>query len=219
LKDTFAKLIQEIRGIIYPNNCPGCGRRVDAMVFCNRCKPAVQKREADVSSHRFKYLDGVIYLCSYAGALRKTLKSIKYNQKIKQSEALRELLPPITELFPNEHFDMVVPVPLHKKRYRERGYNQSELIFRMWAKNNGVPWVDLLTRTKGTAPQWQLLQQARRENVRGVFYVGQPSVVAGTKILLVDDIFTSGATLEECAKSLKKSGAAIVRSLTLAHGR
>ena len=213
------KLLRGVRDIIYPNICPGCGRKVDAMVFCTRCKPLVQKREADVSSHRFKYLDSVIYLCSYAGALRKTLKDIKYHQKLKRSAALRELLPPITELFPKEHFDMVVPVPLHKKRYNERGYNQSELIYRIWAKNNGVPWVDLLTRTKGTAPQWQLLQQARRENVRGVFFVGQPSVVDGLRVLLVDDIFTSGATLEECAKSLKKSGATVVRSLTLAHGR
>ena len=215
----FSRLIYGIRNIIYPNTCPGCGRKVESMTFCSRCKPHVQKQEADVSSHRFKYLDSVIYLCAYAGALRKTLKDIKYNQKIKRSGALRELVPPITELFPKEHFDMVVPVPLHKKRYRERGYNQSELIFRMWAKNNGVPWVDLLTRTKGTAPQWQLLQQARRENVRGVFYVGQPSVVNGANVLLVDDIFTSGATLEECAKSLKQSGATVVKSLTLAHGR
>lgn len=219
MNEILAKVLYGIRNIIYPNICPGCGRRVDAMVFCGRCKPYVQKSEADVSSHRFKFLDGVVYLCAYVGALRKTLKDIKYRQKIKRAEALRDLLPPIAELLPDEHFDMVVPVPLHKKRYRERGYNQSELIFRVWAKNNGIPWVDLLTRTKGTMPQWQLLQQARRENVRGVFFVGQPSVVAGAKVLLVDDIFTSGATLEECAKSLKKSGAVSVRALTLAHGR
>jgi len=213
------RLLRGVRDIIYPNTCPGCGRKVDAMVFCHSCKPRVQKREADVSSHRFKYLDSVIYLCAYAGAVRKTLKDIKYKQKLKRSAPLRDLLPAISELFPNEHFDMVVPVPLHKKRHNERGYNQSELIYRIWANNNGVPWIDLLTRTKGTAPQWQLLLQARRENVRGVFFVNQPSVVAGSRVLLVDDIFTSGATLEECAKSLKKSGAPVVRSLTLAHGR
>ena len=147
------------------------------------------------------------------------MREIKYHERPGRAKALSNLLPPVNELFTEEYFNVVVPVPLHRKRYNERGYNQTELIFRVWAKNNGIPWVDLLSRTKGTAPQWQLLQQARRDNVRGVFYVGQPTVVQGAKVLLVDDIFTSGATLEECAKTLKRSGASVVRALTLAHGR
>ncbi|HET6370449.1 MAG TPA: phosphoribosyltransferase family protein, partial [Nitrospiria bacterium] len=113
--------------------------------------------------------------------------------------------------------DIVIPIPLHPARLREREFNQAALLARPLAKHLSVSFmVDLLDRVLPTPQQVGLSREERARNVRKAFAVRQPDSIAGKRILLVDDVFTTGATLNEAAKSLKKKGAKDVIACALA---
>jgi ComF family protein len=114
-----------------------------------------------------------------------------------------------------------VPIPLHKAKLRKRGYNQAELLARGLGRKFGIRVVDCLERVKSTKTQVGFSQKERAENIKGAFAVKQryqPSLKAFEQIILIDDVLTSGATLKEAAKVLKKAGGGKVFALTLAHG-
>jgi ComF family protein len=117
--------------------------------------------------------------------------------------------------------DLVLPVPLHRRRLRRRGFNQSDLLLRAWRRHayaSAVPPIrtGVLERTRTAAPQAGLSRRERESNIRGVFAVRHPEQVDGRHILLVDDVITTGATAGECARVLLASGAARVDVLALA---
>ena len=116
----------------------------------------------------------------------------------------------------DQSFDMVVPVPLHWRRRLERGFNQSRALAAAVAKRYGVPVSGALRRRRATATQAGLTNARRRENVSGAFVVQRKAAVAGRRILLVDDVMTTGATAAACASALKRAGARYVALLTLA---
>jgi len=112
---------------------------------------------------------------------------------------------------------ILVPVPLHPKREKERGFNQSALLARELARRSGLGIEGkVLVRTRNAPPQSTLEAAARARNVRGVFAVKRPERVRGRAVILVDDVYTTGATLKECAGTLLRAGAAEVRGITLA---
>ena len=112
---------------------------------------------------------------------------------------------------------LLVPVPLHPRRERERGFNQASLLARRLGRAWRVPVRDdVLVRAVATPSQTELDAKARRANVRDAFRLRRPDLVAGRHVLLVDDILTTGATLSECARSLRGGGAAVVGALTVA---
>ena len=112
--------------------------------------------------------------------------------------------------------DWIIPVPLHQKRLRERGFNQALLLARAFFPKDRRVAHDLLIRSRQTEPQTSFNGAARRTNLKNAFTVEKPQRLAGKKILLVDDVFTTGTTVNECARVLKKAGAAEVMVLTLA---
>ena len=121
------------------------------------------------------------------------------------------------EHWSSEKVDLLVPVPLHIKRLRERGFNQAYLLVMRWAKRDGVCCDGrLLRRVRWTEPQTTMNRKDRRKNVKGAFAVNRPEAVRGKRIVLVDDVYTTGSTVNECAKVLKKAGAEEVDVLTLA---
>ena len=112
--------------------------------------------------------------------------------------------------------DIVLPVPLHPKRLKERGFNQSGLLAKEFSRMQGLPVsFDLLIRKNWTEPQTRLNRKERLENVKGAFSLCDASAVRGRRVLLIDDVFTTGTTLSECAKTLKKAGASEVHVLTV----
>jgi len=113
--------------------------------------------------------------------------------------------------------DMVAPVPLHRDRLRERGYNQAEVIARPLARRLGLPLLPrLLVRARPRPPQLVLSRRERWNSVRGAYVTHADARVDKARILLVDDVFTTGATLDACARALRKAGAAEVMGLTVA---
>jgi ComF family protein len=113
--------------------------------------------------------------------------------------------------------DLLIPVPLHRKRLQERGFNQAILLGEIFAQRWGIPLVrNNLQRIRWTEPQINLTASARAENVRGAFALADAAALAGQRVLLVDDVYTTGSTVKECARVLWKGGAAAVAVLTIA---
>ena len=150
--------------------------------------------------------------------LRHVVQKYKYGRKISLGKPLGRLMALGCEEFLSEFRpDLIVPVPLHAKRLRWRGFNQSLLLARQVSLAYGVP-IDpfVLQRRKETAAQTQLPEDDRRRNVRGAFALDPDKSVKDKTVLLVDDVYTSGATVNECSSTLKRAGAKEVYVLTLA---
>jgi ComF family protein len=115
-------------------------------------------------------------------------------------------------------FDAFVPVPLHAARVRERQFNQADVLARLLARRTGKPIWPALKRIRYTSTQTRLGRDERMENLRNAFRVRHPSAVQSRHLILVDDVFTTGSTVEECARVLRRAGAASVRVVTVARG-
>jgi ComF family protein len=148
--------------------------------------------------------------------LKTVLQRYKYNRDVSLALPLAQLL--IERLpFRVLHYDVLMPVPLHLDRLRWRGFNQAQLLATALARSSGVR-VDAfsLRRIRPTIPQVQLNETARRRNVAQAFQVARPQRVQGQRILLFDDVYTTGATVNECSRMLRRAGARSVDVLVLA---
>ncbi len=165
-------------------------------------------------------------LGAYDLTLKATIRCLKYQGKIRLAGPLGKLLrQTLLQYWDYDSIDFIIPVPLHAKRFRSRGFNQAYLLIREWQfikKIHGIDSrklivaTDILIRQKYTLPQTGLKQKERQGNVRNAFKVINPANLKGKTILLVDDVFTTGATVNECARVLLKGGAENVDVLTLA---
>ena len=161
---------------------------------------------------------------SYEGGLRELIHLLKYEQVRPAANLLgRMLAEAIQELAPSfgDAPVWVLPVPLHREKLRQRGFNQSEMIARAAlklkpAKDRLILQPDTLVRQRPTQSQIGLTRHQRRENMRGAFALAKPAEIAGREILLVDDVFTTGTTVSECARILRRNGASKVWVATVA---
>jgi ComF family protein len=219
---------------------PVCDECIVAMrpmegTFCARCGETLAQRLASFNQEE---ADGLCGNCrtaqppyavawaygSYETGLRELIHLLKYDNVLPAAKVLgRMLTQVILRMQPAFEANevLVVPVPLHRTKQRQRGFNQSELIVRAALKHS-VPGIrfelnpHLLERRRVTESQIGLTQHQRRENLRGAFRVTKPERVAGREILLVDDVFTTGTTISECARVLRRAGAANVWVATVA---
>lgn len=207
--------------LIYPPKCPVCRKSVAAHgAWCDQCLADVLAvREINVLEHRLHYLDSCRAVCDYNAGVKRIIHDMKYRGAGKQAVYLAWLLDRARVIDRYPAIDSAVPVPLHADRLAERGYNQTALIFKPWAGRCGFGWQDrCLARIRSTRPQWELTLTERRTNIKGAFAATRPKSICGKNILIVDDIITTGTTMEECARILKKAGARSVHGLALASG-
>jgi len=211
-------------------NCSGTYMAVESPI-CSTCGAVFESREGENhdcgeclnAPKRFK-------IARSAGVYDKVLMAaihcLKYKEKIQLARPLGVLLFMAFRRYWNkENVNLIVPVPLHKRKFRSRGFNTSFLFVREWAfitkaLNGSLPVVpvaeDILVRKRWTEPQTGLGRKERLQNIKNAFGVRDSSKIKGGKILLVDDVYTTGATANECAKVLMRAGAARVDVLTLA---
>ena len=161
----------------------------------------------------------------YDGVLRELIHQFKYKEKKYLAHLLGKLLVDFVEKYlKEERFDYVVPIPLEKARQKKRGYNQAELLGRVLGDAVNKPVLtDLVKRRKKTKPQFGLDREERFENLSGAFEMSKSgeedvATIVGKTVLLLDDLATTGATLDECARVLKTAGVSEVYALVLAHG-
>jgi ComF family protein len=155
----------------------------------------------------------------YEGALRALIHLFKYSGMKPLAERLSGLLLRAMPL-DGAAYDLVVPMPLHWRRRWKRGFNQATLLARHVARRRGIPMLEAVRRVRATATQAGLTNSNRRKNVSGAFRVAtrytENSALSGKRILLIDDVMTTGATGAACARALKRAGASSVTLLTLA---
>lgn len=193
--------------------CPACrrGLLVAAPPRCRRCW-APSKRDVCENCQRTP-LDGARAAYLFEGGARSLVLGLKYRSLHALAEPMGELL---AEAFLEEPLpvDLVAPVPLHSRRERIRGFNQAELLGRAVAGRAALELdIRSLRRMRSTPQQTRTDDRQRREtNVRGAFQCSP--AVAGRRVLLIDDVLTTGATLRECARTLREAGAASVWALT-----
>jgi ComF family protein len=200
--------------------CAVCQRVLDhalAGAVCEDCWRAVSVTATE--SVACDPLQRAAAIGEYEGVLREIIHALKYDGRRSTAPGLARLMAQHGEQV-LAGADAVVPVPLHPRRERERGFNQADDL----ARALPLPVARVLRRTRVTAPQVGLSAHAREQNVTGAFALGTPGVwaspergsVRGSVLVLVDDVTTTGATLAACARALKRAGAKEVRALTAA---
>lgn len=224
--------------LLLPPACLLCGGRLPAGAaaadFCPTCRTnvpqpaparcpicAVAFRTPTPSLHHCEAclrqqqpFTRVIAVGPYAGTLREAVQHFKYRGQLPLERPLGALLAETLQTGGARHFDMVIPVPLYKDRLRERGYNQALQLARQVGSRLKIPVAPaLLRRVRATASQQGLDAVTRKSNLRGAFAVSAP--LTGRRLLLVDDVLTTGATARECAAVLRKAGAASVEVAVL----
>jgi ComF family protein len=199
---------------IGPPMCARCGRpfpRLDvaAVAPAQRCGDCRRRPPAFTAARA---------AARYGDTVREALHAFKFDRRRALAAPLGDLLAEIPlGALATGGIDVVVPVPLHPSRERERGFNQAALLARRAARVWGLPLAaDALGRAVPTATQTALAGRERQDNVRGAFTVRRPEAVAGRRVGLVDDVLTTGATAGECARCLHDAGAAAVVVLTVA---
>lgn len=191
--------------------CPRCGRQFDSPEALN-ASPDHACGACRVSTPVF---DQALSAGLFEGPLREAVHRFKYRPCRSLGAPLAAWM--AAQIAPVSSIDVVIPVPLHRKRLRQRGFNQALLLASGFAGSYGLPLsYDNLVRIRFTAPQVELSGAERIRNVAGAFALARPGDILDRRVLLVDDVFTTGATLNECSRVLTRAGAASVTALTLA---
>ena len=199
--------------LVFPPVCSGCGR-VD-YAFCPDCVNELQRVPIARWQDQRGDLDGMIATGQYRGSLESAIKAFKYERATELASTLSMRLAAVMD-DPRPHIDALLPVPLSAERFDERGYNQAALLCRHLSAAWGIPWRDdLLRRTRDTEQQARLRGQERLDNVLDAFEAAHDA--EGRSLLLIDDVVTTGSTLIECAKALKRRGANAVYAATVCH--
>jgi len=208
-------------------------------IACAGCRQRIQRAQSPLCAccgQVFSSRQGIDHLCGaclaesrpyhqaraaliFDGPVVELIHQYKYRAKLRLARPFGMLLHRSFEYFwPAGGADLAIPVPLHSRRQRQRGFNQAYVML-LRAVTAGLAVsvnADALRRVRHTPTQTGLDRQARKDNMRKAFVVGKPEVVAGRHVLLVDDVMTTGATIEACAFALKAAGASRVDALTLA---
>lgn len=197
--------------------CPNCEAKTADGALCFSCLPIISN-----SRPKF-YIDRLIHPFSYKDpAIQKIIKAFKYKFIKDLDGPIGKLMAGYLEKIKNQiEFEefVAVPVPLHKRKFNFRGYNQTELIAAEISKTLKLEMVsDCLIKNRTTKDQAALKENRRLGNLKDAFVCAKPWLVCGKKVLLIDDVYTTGATMTECAKVLKEAGAKEIVSLVIARG-
>ncbi len=217
-----------------------CGGRPSYKDFlCSRCASSIRlliSPLCSVCGEPFKTPAGPDHICgrclknppgydtarsifAYEDTIQTLIHRIKYQAQGYPLKALAQLAKPyVSEIVEGmEQPDLICPVPVHASRLRQRGFNQaSALAYEIFDRNAWWICPDILIKNRRTPPQVELSRQERLRNVKGSFGVKDPSLIRRKNVLLFDDVFTTGATVSECARTLKKNGAERVFAVTIA---
>ena len=217
--------VQRLLDTLLPPTCPGCGR--EGSIICEDCRRALTRRLDEPAGVPLglpnRLPAGIAQLewcAAYNGPARACLHALKYDGE-------RRLVGPLAEIMAGRWAnagvggDILVPVPVHPARRRQRGFDQAELLARAVGRRLGLPVVPAVRRATKTTAQHELGRRARAANVGHAFAADAPSapLVRGRWAVLIDDLTTTGATLSGCAAALYDSGAVAVSALALARER
>jgi ComF family protein len=234
-----SELFQATVSLLYPATCTICGKNLrtgkylcdacetNAMrivaPFCDKCS---EPFEGSITSaftcancaHRTIYFDAAVAAYRARGIVREIIHEFKYARQMHLRHLVGRWLCVALddERLRDVSFDLIVPVPLHPARQRERGFNQASLLADSLSTETSLPSRPVLERIRYTTTQTALDRSERMENLHNAFRLRKNANVRGLRVLLIDDVLTTGSTLSECARVLKRAGALSVHAATAA---
>ena len=212
--DELNKITDNLLGVFFPRKCPFCGKLTGKTLLCETCGAALPRGEEVRQGADFGRCTAPLY---YEGQVRDAILAFKFKAKLGGLDAFGRLMAQTAAERYSGEFDAITWVPVSKKRLKKRGFDQARYLTASMCVDWHVAPLETLRKTADNPPQSGLEDAAaRRANVLGVYEAVSPEQFAGKRLLLVDDICTTGATLGECARVLKAAGAAEVLCLTLA---
>jgi len=232
---TFMKVWESLKYLyksffdfIYPPFCYTCDERLkeNERLVCEKCWKSFKPYEGGIKIEKKKLnipgktnFSECYSIYNYNEKTLKLIHIFKYSKKSSLSIRMGKKLGEVIKKNNFEKkFDMIIPVPLHKSRERERGFNQSDLLSRFASSESGTPlFKNIVIRTKNNKSQSQLSYKERIENVKNIFRVKQPEMIKDKKIILIDDIITTGLTVNSCCGELKKHGAKDIICMAIIH--
>lgn len=229
-KNISDKLKSLVFEFVYPDKCMFCGELTGGGYLCAACRAKLEPIESPCPRCAAPMKNGVCEDCPrgsflfersaaytlYSDDVREMIHLMKYSGKSETARKLAELMNDELDLSVFAWYDVIVAVPLSKKRERERGYNQAEIFADRLGKLIGIEALpNALKRVKDTEAQHSMSAAQRRENVKGAFSANA-RLVREKNILLADDIFTTGSTFNECAKTLINAGAKSIACVSFA---
>ncbi len=234
-----SELFQAAVSLLSPATCTNCGKNLPAGEYlCNSCEAKIvrivapfcetcsEPFEGSITSaftcancaHRTMYFEAAVAAYRGRGIVREIIHEFKYGRQIHLRHLvvgwLRAALD--DKRLRDVSLDVIVPVPLHPARQRERGFNQASLLAELLSAQSSIPSRPLLERIRYTTTQTALDRSERMENLHNAFRLRKNADVRGLRVLLIDDVLTTGSTLSECARVLKRAGAMSVHAATAA---
>lgn len=235
-------MLSQIINLLYPALCTVCGKKMNQWnqnlckdcitkisfrkpPFCIKCGKQLNG-DLDIVANCFDckkielYFDKAQSSCLYDEPIKTLIHNFKYKKITALGAEFSEIMLDFMEKYHiGKNLDFVLPIPMHPKRLFQREINPSLILAKRIAKRLCVEFLDnTLKKIKNTPPQSKLARPKRTKNITGSFAVAKNSLVKGMNILLVDDLFTTGSTVNECAKVLKNGGATYIEAITLARG-
>lgn len=211
--------LSSLISLLFPFTCPECGKALkEGDFWCDICLRKNLNIHLINSSFN-EYLDGCYALSNYDKGIRRALIQLKYNNQKSRKKSIEYMVESFNYWDRLKKYKLVVPIPLSKQRLEERGYNQVDLIFKdVFKRKNFFYQSNLLIKKRNTKVQSKLRKKDRKENMKNVFIVNKRFNIKDKNILLLDDIYTSGATMLYAAKALKKAGAKSVMGFVVSSG-
>ena len=220
--------VPKILNLIYPPTCGICGK-LNENFLCKKCEKILEseavfgvdkyeKMKIENMSKDKKYFNEHLYIFLYQGIIRRIILKYKFQEESYLYKTFVNFLLKNENFFENiEKYDTIVPVPISRKRLKSRGYNQSELIAKEIAYNSNLALeTECLYKVRNIVEQSKLNKEERLKNIQGVYELVSKEKLYKKKILLIDDIFTTGSTVNECAKVLRNAFPRKIGVFTLA---
>jgi len=230
MKKSLAKIKKLFLDLFFPQFCVGCN--TEGFLLCKKCEKNIIKIGEQVCPSCLRLnkngkicqkcaknfeINGVLVGAYFEeGPIKEMIHNFKYNHALELKKNLAKIM--VNALPADLKIDVITFAPLHHQRLAERGFNQAEILAQEVSKNIKIPSEELLVKTRYTKRQVGLSGKKRRTNLEGVFKVHKAESLKGKRILIVDDVTTTGATLNECAKVLKNAGVKEVWGLVVARG-
>lgn len=225
MKNSNVPFLEKLIRLIYPAKCMVCDAVLNENSFlylCESCKKSLPRYEKGfVKSMQMPYVDGFFAAFYYRDGLKTAIHNMKFKSHPRLSQTMGSLI--CEELFKHEplpDFDFIIPVPMHSRKKRQRGYNQAELVANEVARIIKKELrTDILIKIRNTKPQILLKREERLRNLNNAFVVNNNIVInknRNSNVLLVDDVLTTGTTVNTCARILKENDFSSVYALVIA---
>ena len=214
------KFISFVLDLIYPPTCGICGK-LNSNFLCNKCQKQLEsqaKFKIEENQDTNYYFQKHLYIFEYQGIIRKIILNYKFQGKAYLYKTFVNFLLKNQKFFQIlKSYDTIIPVPISKKRQKERGYNQSFLLAKEIANNTDLNLINnCLYKTQNIIEQSKLNKEDRLKNIKGVYKLKNHQILKNKRILLLDDIYTTGSTVNECCKILKEANPGRIDVFTIA---